>query len=530
MTGHGWSRVGDDICYYRNFFRRPQRHAVAGAAAPPVEDQYFYSLTFSVSFPHDGDTCFLSYCYPFTYTFQRQCLQWLGRQPLVSLCMRRQPLCYTRGGHLCELLTITEFGASPEVMRARPVVFLTARVHPGESNASWTMKGILEFLTSTASEAAALRRQLVFKIVPVLNPDGVINGNYRCALAGCDLNRRWQQPDLVQHPTLFHVKRLLRAIAAERQVLLYCDFHGHSNLKDVVLYGCDDASAREKKEKGDEVEADSDGEPSDDEAVLRPAGAAPPGVPPISIGAAADASAAAAEATAASAAPPGPFQSSAVDEMERCGAPLPLAGDWAWLNTRGRSRLFPALLARRAPHYFNFDRCTFTVSKSKAGASRVVMWKDLKLAHSFTLEASFCGASTGPLGGMHFVPNDFEEVGKNFCLGILDLIAPDQNAVYAAIGDVQRSLAGKRSLPPTHHPNVVLPSYAAVVAAAAASAASAAANFVTAGSGGGAGGAAAQAAAAASAASSEKKDKKKKKKSSSGAVSSSSGKKKSSKK
>lgn len=26
----------------------------------------------------------------------------------------------------------------------------------------------------------------------MLNPDGVINGNYRCSLAGCDLNRRWK--------------------------------------------------------------------------------------------------------------------------------------------------------------------------------------------------------------------------------------------------------------------------------------------------------------------------------------------------
>jgi hypothetical protein len=54
-----------------------------------------------------------------------------------------------------------------------------------------------------------------------------VNGNYRCSLPGCDLNRRWQQPDKYEHPTLYHVKRLMRALAAERQMLLYCDFHGH---------------------------------------------------------------------------------------------------------------------------------------------------------------------------------------------------------------------------------------------------------------------------------------------------------------
>jgi hypothetical protein len=174
--GYGWSRVGDDICYYRNYFRRPARRGPNGAAVAPtsIEEQYFYSLSFSITFAHDHDTCFLAYCYPFTYTFQRQCLQYLLRQPLVTLCLRRQPLCYTRCGHLCELLTITEFGVSAEIMRLRPVVFLTARVHPGETVASWTMKGVLEFLTSNAPEALALRRALVFKVVPVLNPDGVV--------------------------------------------------------------------------------------------------------------------------------------------------------------------------------------------------------------------------------------------------------------------------------------------------------------------------------------------------------------------
>jgi hypothetical protein len=59
------------------------------------------------------------------------------------------------------------------------------------------MKGILEFLTGDTLEAQILRQNFVFKIIPMLNPDGVINGNYRCSLAGCDLNRRWKYPSKV---------------------------------------------------------------------------------------------------------------------------------------------------------------------------------------------------------------------------------------------------------------------------------------------------------------------------------------------
>lgn len=55
-------------------------------------------------------------------------------------------------------------------------MFLMARVHPGESNASWVMKGTLEFLVSSDPIADLLRKCFIFKIIPMLNPDGVING------------------------------------------------------------------------------------------------------------------------------------------------------------------------------------------------------------------------------------------------------------------------------------------------------------------------------------------------------------------
>ena len=41
------------------------------------------------------------------------------------------------------------------------------------------MKGVLDFLTDPDDpEAKLLRDMFVFKVVPMLNPDGVINGNY----------------------------------------------------------------------------------------------------------------------------------------------------------------------------------------------------------------------------------------------------------------------------------------------------------------------------------------------------------------
>jgi cytosolic carboxypeptidase protein 2/3 len=75
------------------------------------------------------------------------------------------------------------------------------------------MRGVINFLTDPANhEAALLRENFIFKIIPMLNPDGVINGNYRCSLAGCDLNRRWKFPSKTLHPTVYNIKRLVKML------------------------------------------------------------------------------------------------------------------------------------------------------------------------------------------------------------------------------------------------------------------------------------------------------------------------------
>jgi serine/threonine protein kinase len=61
-----------------------------------------------------------------------------------------------------------------------PPISLSARVHPGETASSWVMEGLVRWLTGPSQGAAMLRRSHVIFLVPMLNPDGVIVGNYRC--------------------------------------------------------------------------------------------------------------------------------------------------------------------------------------------------------------------------------------------------------------------------------------------------------------------------------------------------------------
>lgn len=162
----------------------------------------YYTLTFQLQFKHDNDSVYISHCYPYTYTDCCEFLQSLCTQRNKER-IRRTVLCRTLAGNDCDLVIITNFASRPEDIALRKAVILTSRVHPGESNSSFIMHGILDYLVSDEEGARYLRNNFVFKIVPMLNPDGVIIGNYRCSLSGQDLNRQWQLPNSKLHPEIY---------------------------------------------------------------------------------------------------------------------------------------------------------------------------------------------------------------------------------------------------------------------------------------------------------------------------------------
>ncbi len=47
----------------------------------------------------------------------------------------------------------------------------------------------------------------------------------------------------------------------------------------------------------------------------------------------------------------------------------------------------------QAPDMFAFDACKFHIHRCKESTGRVVMWKEMLIKNSFTLEASFAGSS-----------------------------------------------------------------------------------------------------------------------------------------
>ena len=63
-------------------------------------------------------------------------------------------MCRTLAGNECPLLTITEFNDDDNMMmKKKRGIVITARVHPGETNSSLMMEGLIYFLTSDTAHA-----------------------------------------------------------------------------------------------------------------------------------------------------------------------------------------------------------------------------------------------------------------------------------------------------------------------------------------------------------------------------------------
>ncbi|CCW66131.1 unnamed protein product [Phytomonas sp. Hart1] len=289
-------------------------HAVLGKKASPSLcaegganegfSKTYFTLSFTITMPTEVPyKVYIANCFPYTYSEVLGQLRRLssaahtddttttttnnntselssgGRPAHFTI----QQLCRTPGGLPVPFVTATALYSlterrryTPEEIRWRPVILLTARVHPGESNSSWVMHGILEALLAPVNVHTAhnsrgnttdaeglhqvvndLLHHFVFKIIPILNPDGVVMGNHRCSIFGVDLNRDFLNPDAKSNPVVYSLKQLLRHMITteQRSVILYTDFHGHSRAKNFMIYGCTEEAIsslkKKRKEKND---------------------------------------------------------------------------------------------------------------------------------------------------------------------------------------------------------------------------------------------------------------------------------------
>uniref|UniRef100_A0A3Q0RES4 Cytosolic carboxypeptidase-like protein 5 n=1 Tax=Amphilophus citrinellus TaxID=61819 RepID=A0A3Q0RES4_AMPCI len=263
-----------------------------------VDNQFILSFTHRL-LEVRGATTYFSFCYPFSYTECQEMLQQLDESypnaaqlSPSTVYYHRELLCHSLDGNRVDLLTVTNCSGMqderevrlpklfPDTNTPRPhrfagkrVFFLSSRVHPGETPSSFVFNGFLNFiLRRDDPRAHALRNMFVFKLIPMLNPDGVVRGHYRTDSRGVNLNRQYLNPSPELHPSIYAAKTLLlyhhthnrlhktqssthsnthgagdvavpqveeqeSVPPQEGSVAYYVDLHGHASKRGCFMYG-----------------------------------------------------------------------------------------------------------------------------------------------------------------------------------------------------------------------------------------------------------------------------------------------------
>jgi len=295
-TATGWKRGGENIRFFANDgvsrYNKMTLDAEWLSDGTPNVQQYQYrklnTLSFEYKFESNFDIVFFAHFIPYTHKDLMHFICKQASNPELERIMRVDYICNSLGqvpvygltitndiqngyvDHAKEIAKFKKYDAGQTAVKPKKIkklpkldefqeeadklykkhIFITSRVHPGESQASFMVQGLITFLLSDHPEAEECRSKFVIKIIPMLNPDGVIFGNYRNSLLGVDLNRRWKKPSRHLHPEVYYTKQIIKYFDLKSKqpdcesggVVFFSDFHGHSKNMDAFMYSCIDLS------------------------------------------------------------------------------------------------------------------------------------------------------------------------------------------------------------------------------------------------------------------------------------------------
>ncbi len=121
------------------------------------------------------------------------------------------------------LLTVTD----PRVPEApKKTIWLMTRQHSWETGSSWAGEGALRWALSSDPKAVRMRREVILKMFPLCDPDGVARGGVRFNAHGYDLNRNWDAVDPLKTPEIAaQRKAVLDWVDGGRRVDLFLTLH-----------------------------------------------------------------------------------------------------------------------------------------------------------------------------------------------------------------------------------------------------------------------------------------------------------------
>lgn len=173
----------------------------------------FDGQTLSFKIIPENSSIYFAYFAPYNYDRHQDLLHRSQTHDLTTL----ETLGQTLDGNDISLLTVGEDAPNKKHL------WITARQHPGETMAEWFMEGLIEsLLDDEDTVATTLLNEVVFHLVPNMNPDGSIRGHLRTNAIGVNLNREWQTPSLEKSPEVYYVRERMLATGVD----LFLDIHG----------------------------------------------------------------------------------------------------------------------------------------------------------------------------------------------------------------------------------------------------------------------------------------------------------------
>ncbi len=198
---------------------KPGAIGITGEAPPVVSRdgktwKHLPSMSFDRSkaeawftFVPESDPVYVAHIEPYTVSRLEAFLRGVAGRPEL----KTEVLGKTVEGRDLFLLTITNPSVSDDGKKA---IWLMCRQHAWESGTSYVGEGAIRFLLS--DDARAPRDQVVWKIFPMMDPDGVARGGIRFNRNGYDVNRNWDTAD----PSSPESRRLMPEICAAKKAML----------------------------------------------------------------------------------------------------------------------------------------------------------------------------------------------------------------------------------------------------------------------------------------------------------------------
>lgn len=141
-----------------------------------------------ITFKPDQDPLYVSWSLVYTPQHLRQ---FLGKVYLMD-CVTVERIGSSVEKRPIYLVTI---GDQEAVREGKPAVWIAAQQHGYEMGGGPICEGMMDFLVSDDPLALEAKRELVWQIVPMVNPDAMSRPWFRYNAHGIDLNRNWDAFD-----------------------------------------------------------------------------------------------------------------------------------------------------------------------------------------------------------------------------------------------------------------------------------------------------------------------------------------------